>query len=295
MLTIFSIPRVFRGHFKVIQNNAIRSWVSLRPRCEVILLGDDEGTAEIASELEIRHIPDIECNEKGVPLVNSMFSVAQNAAKHQLMCFVNIDVLLMSDFLPAVQQIHKHPFLMVGQRWDLELNEPVDFNDIQWETRLRARVAEYGKLHPASGVSYFVFPRGLFGDIPPFAIGRTGEDNWMVYKACSLKVPVVDATKAVMAIHQNHDYSHHPEGAAGVWEGPERKRNIELMGGMDHSFSLDYATWIITPLGMRRALTMRHLYFRIRALTVCNSCFHFLLPLFKLFERCVIILRSKRT
>ena len=292
MVTIFTTPKPFRGHFKIIQANAIRSWLSLRLTCEVILFGDEEGSAEIASELGIRHIPDVERNEYGTPVVSSMFSVAQDIASHQLVGFVSADIILMSDFLPAVQRVHKYPFLMVGQRWDLELNESVNFDDAQWEPRLRTQVAKHGKLHPPTALDYFVFSRGLYRNIPPFAIGRTAVDNWLVYQARLLKVPVIDATKAVTAVHQNHDYSHHPEGAAGVWEGPERKRNIELMGGRDHAFTLEHATWILTSQGIRRALTPRHLYFRLAAVPVLFPNLHFLRRPMKALTKLIIHIRS---
>ena len=294
MLTIFTIPKPFRGTIKVIQTNAIRSWVLLRPACEVILLGDEEGTAEIASELGIRHIPDMECNEYGTPLVSSIFGIAQDITSHQLMCYVNADIILMSDFLLAVQRVYKYPFLMVGQRWDLELNESVNFDEEQWESWLQAQRAEHGRLHSKSGIDYFVFPRGLYRNIPPFAIGRGGWDNWLIYQARSLKVPVIDATKVITAIHQNHDYSHHPEGKAGVWEGPERKRNIELMGGIGHAFSLEYATLLLTHQGLGPALTLRHLYFRMRAIPMLYPRLYFLLIPFKVFEKSLRTIRSIR-
>jgi len=66
------------------------------------------------------------------------------------------------------------------------------------------------------GLDYFIFPCGLFRDIPPFAVGRPAWDNWLVYKARSLGLPVIDATKMVTAIHQNHAYSHHPMGKEGA-------------------------------------------------------------------------------
>ncbi len=292
MLTIFTTPKPFTGHDKVIQTNAIRSWLLLRPECEIILLGDEEGTAEFASRPGIRHIPDIECNEYGTPLVNSIFKTAQDAAKYQLMCYVNADIILMSDFLTSLKHINIEPFLMVGQRWDIELNESVNFDDVQWESRLRSHVAKHGRLHPKSGIDYFVFPRGLYDDIPPFAIGRTAWDNWLIYRARSLKVPVIDATKAVTPIHQNHDYSHIPSGETGVWKGPEAKRNLELRGGSDNGFTVEYATWILTPQGMKRALSMRHLYFQIRAMPVLYPNLHFFLNLFKMLERVVITVRS---
>ena len=52
----------------MIQINAIRSWLSFCPPCEILLLGDDEGTAEIADQFGVRHIPDIDCNEATPPI-----------------------------------------------------------------------------------------------------------------------------------------------------------------------------------------------------------------------------------
>ena len=265
----------------------------LRPACQVILFGDEEGTAEMANKLGIQHIPEVERNEHGTPLMRSVFSLAQNVAQYPLVCFVNADIILMSDFLPAVQRLQKHPFLMVGLRWDLQLDELLNFDDAQWEHQLRARLAEHGKLHHhGGGGDYYLFPCGLYDDVPPFSIGRGGLDNWLIYRARSLRVPVIDATQAFTTVHQNHDYSHHPEGAAGVWEGPERKRNIELMGGIDHGFTLDYATRILTPRGLKRAQSLRHLYFRLRAVPVLYPKLHFLLNLFRMFEKTLRRVRS---
>ncbi len=54
-VTIFATPKAFRGHFAVIQRNAIASWTKLSPKVDVILMGDDAGTAEIAREFGLRH------------------------------------------------------------------------------------------------------------------------------------------------------------------------------------------------------------------------------------------------
>ena len=292
MLTIFSTPKPFYGHSAIIQTNAIRSWLALRPTCEVILFGNEEGTAEISSELGIRNIPDVECNEYGTPLVSSMFSIAQDIAGYGLMSYVNADIILMSDFLPAIRRIQKQIFLLVGRRWDIDLNAPMDFGNPDWEVRLRACLAEVGTLHGISGIDYLVFPRGMYRDIPSFAIGRPGWDNWMIYRARSMKVPVIDATKVVTAVHQNHDYSHHPEGAVGVWEGPEWRRNKELMGGTDHAFTIEHATWILTSQGIRRVLTLRHLYFRLAAVPVLFPNLHFLRRPVKALTKLIILIRS---
>lgn len=295
MLTVFTTGRPFLGHIEIIQRNAIQSWLRLRPACEVILFGNEEGTAKIAAELGIKHVPVVEYNEYGTPLLNSLLDIAQDIASHELLCYVNTDIILMSDFLTAIRQVQGQSFLLIGQRWDVDLKEPVDFDKPDWEAYLQARVTEEGRLHPPTGIDYLVFPRGLYRNIPPFTVGRGGSDNWLVYRARLLKVPVIDATKVITAIHQNHDYPHNPEGEAGVWEGPERKRNIELMGGIDHAFNLNYATLLLTPQGIKPALSIRHLYFRMRAIPALYPHFHFLLILFKVLGKCVRVIRLIRT
>ena len=67
MLTLFAIPKNFRGHIATIQRNAIASWTRLIPRPEIFLFGGEEGTAEIAHELGLRHFPEVARNEFGTP------------------------------------------------------------------------------------------------------------------------------------------------------------------------------------------------------------------------------------
>ena len=291
-MSVFTIPKPFRGHIGVIQTNAIQSWVLLHPECEVILFGNEEGTAEVASKFGIRHIAEVERSEYGTPLLNSAFNVAQDIASHQLMCYVNADIILVKDFLTAIRQIQFTSFLLIGRRWDIDLKEPLDFGSPDWEEQLRTRLGETGRLHGLAGLDYFVFPRGMYRDIPPFAIGRTAWDNWLVYKARFLRVPVIDATKAVTAIHQSHDYAHITSKKTGVWKGREAIRNLELAGWREHTLTLEHATWILAPEGMRRALTMRHLYFRLVAVPVLFSYLHFLYRPMKVLTRLIIHIRT---
>jgi len=50
------------------------SWLALRPECEVILFGDDEGTASCAQEFGLQHIAGIACTEYGHTLLDDAFS-----------------------------------------------------------------------------------------------------------------------------------------------------------------------------------------------------------------------------
>ena len=260
MLTLFAIPKPFRGHVGAIQRNAIRSWTLLHPACEVILFGQDEGTAEIALELGTSHVPIVACNEYGTPLVNGLFAQAERMARHDVLCYVNADIILMSDFPVALRRaaVGRRRFLLTGRRWNVDLEEPLGFGG-GWDERLREYVGKHGQLFSWEAMDYFAFPRGLWGTIPPFAIGRTVWDNWLLFGARERGARLIDSTTVVMAVHQNHDYAHHALGEAGVWRGVEAQRNLELAGGWDHVFTLQDATWLLGRRGLSPALSRWHL------------------------------------
>lgn len=261
MITIFAIPKPFQGHIDTIQRNAIKSWLLLYPGCEIILLGDDEGTSDTATEFGIRHIPDIARNEFGTPLLNSILDVAQAAASHNIMAYVNADIILMSDFITAVKHAPEGFFLMAGQRWDVDLEELIDYENSDWEDRLKTIINEKGTLSTKGAIDYFIFRRGFWKDIPPFAIGRTAWDNWLIYYARSIRTPVIDASEIVAAVHQNHEYNHDPKGFEGIWKGPEAKKNLELAGD-GSKFTLDDATMRLTVQGFKKPVLSANRFYR---------------------------------
>jgi hypothetical protein len=257
MLTLFAIPKPFRGHIAIIQRNAIKSWTLLRPQCEIILFGDDEGTAEVASEFGVRHVSQVARNEFGTPLLNDIFEQAQRLASHKLLCYVNADIVLMSEFLPAAERVcrWRDTFLIIGRRWDIGIDKLWDFAPRDWGEKLRRYVLEHGKLRGEHAVDYFVFPKGLYDDVPPFAIGRFSFDSWLIFKAISSGHPVVDATGALMIAHQNHDYAHLsiPDEQELSWNRALRldefKLNYELLGGEARRFGVGEATHVLTVAG----------------------------------------------
>lgn len=257
MITLFSVPKPFRSHIQIIQMNALQSWAQLSPKCEIILFGEEEGIAEAASRFGARHIPEVSQNEYGTPLLDDVFSKAQANARYDVMGYINADIMLLSDIIKAVEYVQKkkRAFLMVGRRWNITLEQPWDFSGSGWEEQLRTCVQRSGKPTPPEWIDYFVFPRGFYCGLLPFALGRAGFDNWLLWKARSLGAPIIDASQVVMVVHQNHDYSHHPQGKKGVWQGAEAKRNRQLMGGWHHCFTLSDATHRLTPKGLRSNLS----------------------------------------
>jgi hypothetical protein len=272
MLTIFSIPKPFQGHIGIIQENAIASWVRLRPACEIILCGDEAGIAEVAARFKVKHLPDIARNEYGTPFLDSAFNLAEREASFRLMCYVNTDIILLNEFIKAVRRVRSRRFLMVGQRYDVDLTSPWDYEEPNWEERLRSYVADHGILHPPMGSDYFVFPKGdAIGRLPAFAVGRPGWDNWLIYHARQLRVRVIDATKAVTVIHQNHGYSHVPNPRDDGWEGPEADWNRHLIGSHEHIFTLLDATHLLTCDRLLPALEQEHLQRRLETQPILSA------------------------
>ncbi len=261
MITIFSIPKPFIGYVGEIQRNAVRSWALLDGGVEVLLCGDEEGTDEVAEDVGAGRMPDLARNEYGTPLVSDAFHKAGVQAAHDVLCYVNADIILLDDFLPAVRQaVEWAPqFLMSGQRREVSAVPSADIGRPGWTERCRDLAERTGRLASPWAIDYFVFPRGAVSELPPFAVGRPGWDNWMIYRALVRGVPVVDATTAVVAVHQDHGYAHVPQKRGQRWQGPEADRNRELMGrarlaGDQHSFSLQDANWEFTRDGFRRRM-----------------------------------------
>jgi len=242
VLTIFAIPKPFVGHINIIQRNAIQSWVKLSPKCEIILFGNEIGVSQIAKEFNIRHISKISLNKFGTPLINEVFLKAQKIAKYQKLVYVNADIILMSDFMRATQCIKNHLFIIAGRRWDIEIKKGINFNKIDWENKLRSCITKRGKLHGFSGIDYFIFPRRLPINMPSFAIGRPGWDNWLIYHMHSISVPIIDASDVITVIHQNHKSIYRSKRK-------EVQKNLELTGGFSDMCTLRDADWILTYRG----------------------------------------------
>ena len=200
-----------------LQRRSVESWRALG--VQVLLLGD---VAEAARELNVEHVPGLETTSHGTPRLDSAFALADRAARFPLRCFVNADIIFGTDLLEAARAVsgQAEQFLLVGQ------------------------TEENGKRRGAAAMDWFVFPAGLFGDVPPFAIGRAGFDNWLVWKARQVGI-VVDAAQDVRAIHQPHGYEHVAGGMDEAYYGEEAARNLELAGGKSRLYTLHDASHVL--------------------------------------------------
>ena len=277
LITLFSAPKAFTTlHIAMIQRNAVRSW-TLLPDVEVILLGEETGLAEAARELSVKHIPDVKCNENGTPLISSMLQLASKNSNSDLLCIINADMILMPDFLEAARRSRRllDNFVLLSQRWDLDITQPIEFVE-GWQDQLQSTVQRQGSLHRPAGSDFFLFPKNCYQDIPNFTIGRAGWDNWMIYKARTERWPVIDCTPSVMIIHQNHDYSHLPDGKPH-YEHPDTNENIRLAGGQANiRYTILDATHQLTADGKLVRPKMTYLRFMRRVELFLRKIFFFL-------------------
>ena len=164
LITIFTAPKPFTNpHIRIIQRNAIHSWSNLGKEVEILLIGNEEGMADVAQEMGVRHLPQVKCNQMGTPLISSMFELARKESTSPFLAIINTDILLFPELISVTKKVAEvlNKFLIVGQRMDINIREPLVYQQDYFK-QLRGYVLEYGSLHSPFGSDYFVFPRACF-------------------------------------------------------------------------------------------------------------------------------------
>ena len=244
---ITSIKPFVDPHIIKLQRNAFQSWKQLGPDVDIVVVGEEVGLAEVCQEMDLRRAPAIRRSPIGTPLVSSIFELGREASTSPVLAYINADIIVLPDFLDAARRAAEKydKFLIAGQRWDLEVTELIDFSS-GWQERLWARVKSEGKRHRRVGSDYFIYPRGCYTDTPDMTVGRSYWDNWMIYWARRNHWPAIDGSEGIQIIHQNHDYSHLPQGQSHH-KHPETFENIRLGGGARTAFLLNDTDKKMTP------------------------------------------------
>lgn len=255
MITIFTIPRPFTGQFDVIQRNAIRSWLRLEPKPEILLFEKSVPLLrQIAREFDVE-LFSVGRSPAGTPLITDALLQAQEIAKHDILCMANTDNIYMSDLPPAVQFIASQfeQFLMVGQRWNLnmtteleitvdgrrwqihqEMTEILEFQE-DWEDDLRQRALAQDDIEHVGAIDYLIWRGNFYQNLPPLAVGQKGYDSLLVWLANQAEIPVVDVTQVVMVIHQDHPATFRVEETSINDFLITQQYGPDVRGGITHS------------------------------------------------------------
>ena len=198
--------------------NAINSWE--RFASDIILFGIE--SVEAAQTSPKAMAVTVERNEALTPLVSDMFNFVP-VSSEAIHIFANSDIMLFF-VIAALAKVEDldigDSWLMVGQRKDMDIQERIDFEHL--DLLELCEVAAHYPYLPPCGADYFIWRNVDWFHMPPFAVGRLSYDNWIIYDALKRHVPIIDATRVILAIHQNH-----PE-REGVRTCPEARENFRL-------------------------------------------------------------------
>lgn len=252
-MNIFGVPLPFKGVTSIRQQNAIWSWNEMEFAGWIYLLGLelDKDDLELLP-MNVIQVNPIETDEFGTPLISNIFSVMQALADDRPVVYINSDVIIAGiDGAVQICEEQFEDFLIVGRRYDLNITDYLDF-DIAWEMDLLMQCEWDGDLHPCGAIDWFAFTPGLYTSIPPFAIGRSAWDNWLVIDALRQGVPVIDASKVTMTIHQNKRTFLRRSISEEREEQRRRNRAYYNQARDQHAGSSRDATWVLTPEGLHK-------------------------------------------
>lgn len=230
MITIFTTTKPMEGRNKINQANAIGSWLVMPQGPQVIVFAEEK-ERHIFEEMGALVITSHRCNDRGTPFLDSMFTLAEANAQYPYLMYNNADVMLFSGIFKATRMAaeYKSEFLIIGQCTDIEWQSKMDFSNPMWEIGLRDYAARTGVLAAPTGKDYFIFARPFRVKMAPLVVGRLAWDTWLVREAHRVRLPLMDATSIILALHIEHDFDHLPGGLEEYAMGPGCRWNYEIM------------------------------------------------------------------
>jgi len=299
MITFITSFKPFEGLFDIIQRNALRSWLKFVKNCDIVVVGEERGLSDIASEYGLKVVKEVARSKFGTPLFSHIIKSGERLADHEYICFINSDIILLDDFELAFKKIKQNfeDFLMLSIRTNLDITESLNFDDQQTVELLKAKALEdkNKRQFPTKGAGFdlLVFRKGFIKTIPPFIVGRgNAYIRWMIYYTKVRKKPVIESSPAITAIHQNHDYKHIKDPkilsyvSSGVQTGylpilgEEYLINSKLLGVASY-FSGQDVDYLLTYDGIVEHRTMHHLLRRALKFSLLPPLSKISLPLIK--------------
>lgn len=203
MLTIFTTIAPFEGERVNIQYNAIQSWKQFAD--QIILVGAQfKDVRKIAKSLGVECCF-VKCDGAGTPMVDHIFHQGLKLARNFLTCYLNSDIIVIEGLAEAAEICAQRfdKFLLVGQRLEAHLDGTrLNFEE-DWKQELQPYM-EKAELRHWVAIDYFCTPGDIWNPIPPFSVGCRRWDNWLVGDVMQNQIPLIDVTKFVPILHQNH-------------------------------------------------------------------------------------------
>lgn len=251
MLTILTTPRpLLNEKNRTAFLNAIRSWRQLSPPPEIFVFSRDHQS--LVEREGGQFIKDYKGSHDR-PYFDSFLSISQLCAANDTLMYCTDHLILTSDLIPAIATtIRKFPdqFILIGQRWQLHVQEPIDFTNSNWETNLHQRTLLTNSPGGPAAKDFIIFRRPLKLKVPPFIMGYPWYDTWLVDAATKAGYPIVDASRVLMTVHQSHTF---PEGSAAAREltaGAKRNLKIAKSFKLHGKGSITSTPYVLTRQGV---------------------------------------------
>ncbi len=232
MITILTAFKNFSGDDSVRQCRALDSWRNAFPEADIIAYGKPVIPSGVISEYHLRQFVDIPMANGRLVRIDAMFAHAQRTGRNMRQMYVNGDMILGADFARAMNGLPHRFALAVGQRWDCDLPADKRINNSADVAAIQTDAKSNGSLHPPNGMDYFVYSKGDLADIGALYLGAVGWDNYMVARALTRRMSVIDMTPSVVAVHQNHGYGYLKGGQAELEAGEAAQQNLRLLAGV---------------------------------------------------------------
>jgi hypothetical protein len=226
VITFLSSPKPFVGLDADNQLRAIRSWQQAVPGAEIVLYGPLSLSESAQLPEWCRCVTETKTTPDGLPYFNDIVAHARIHVSHDIQIYLNCDIVLTDSLraaLPSLAGLSE--FLVVGQRLDL-----IEGALVHPASSIISQLVDYVargqvEVHPKTGMDYFLFRRGMWADLPSLIVGRGAYDNALLAYCLRRRIPVIDGTRAIVAVHQFHDYRHVPGGKRAVFSGREEGEN----------------------------------------------------------------------
>ena len=137
-IVIFFSIKPFNCENQIIQTNAVASWRNLNPDAKIILFGKDKGSNKLAKQFSLVHIKHVQSNEEGLPFISSMIKNVEKYS-NSIFAYFNSDIVItekINDMLKPINTLANEKMLVIGERTDILLNEPINFEP-GWNEKIK--------------------------------------------------------------------------------------------------------------------------------------------------------------
>ena len=207
MLAVFTSFKPFTGAAADIQMRSLENWRAVFPDTEIV---NFETATDESLPSDLRTVIVDEGKGK-VPLFGSMVRWMEANTEANLFLYANGDILFPENLKTYLTLLPETPFLLTGQRVDIMKDQSQ-------------------KLHGPAGMDYFFFARNVFSELPDVVMGRGYCDSALVAHCLRQEISVINATEAIVVLHQWHDYTHAKGGKLSVYEGIAALENMRNNG-----------------------------------------------------------------